>query len=143
VAESFLLDSSAFIALTDREPGVERVRKVLKAAKRGEVALFACFVSLTEIQYIKTYDDGAEKARRIMTSILKFPIQWIHSDAILCAQAAEFKAAHTISFADAFVAAAALRVGAVLIHKDPQFNALAAQVRQERLPFKTAVPGTS
>jgi hypothetical protein len=47
-----------------------------------------------------------------MTGILKFPIQWIHSDAVLCAQAAEFKAAHSISFADAFVAAAALRVSA-------------------------------
>ena len=68
---------------------------------RGEYGI----VSLTEVQYIKTYDDGVEKARRIMNAIQRFPISWIHSDAALCASAAELKAAHTISFADAFVAA--------------------------------------
>jgi predicted nucleic acid-binding protein len=138
VADPFLLDTSAFITLTDREPGVERVRELLKAAKRGELTLYACFVSLTEVQYVKTYDVGAEKARRILGDIRKFPILWIHSDDTLCAGAADLKASHTIAFADAFVAAAALRVNAVLVHKDPQFAALAGQLKQEMLPPKTS-----
>ena len=60
VADTFLLDSSAFIALTDKEPGAERIRNLLKAARRREVDLHACFVSLTEVRYILTYDRGAE-----------------------------------------------------------------------------------
>ena len=107
------------------------------------MAVYACFVSLTEVQYIKTYDDGAEKAHRIMNAIRKFPISWIHSDAALCASAAELKAAHTISFADAFVAAAALRKEGVLLHKDPQFKVLAGILKHEMLPPKGAAAHTS
>jgi PIN domain nuclease of toxin-antitoxin system len=33
--DAFLLDTSAFLTLTDREPGVDRVRELLRAAKRG------------------------------------------------------------------------------------------------------------
>ena len=143
MAEAFLFDTSAFITLTDREPGVDRVRELLKAARRAELTLYACFVSLTEVQYIKTYDDGAEKALRIMNAIRKFPVSWIHSDAALCASAAELKAAHTISFADAFVAAAALRVGGVLLHKDPQFKALTGILKHEMLPPKLAAAPAS
>ena len=138
MADSFLLDTSAFIALTDREPGMERVRQLLKSAKRNELILRACFVSLTEIQYIKTYDAGAEKALRIIAAVRTFPLAWIHSDIALCARAAELKANHIISFADAFIAAAALQTNSVLVHKDPQFAALAPLLLQEVLPLKTA-----
>ena len=37
--EALVLDTSAFLTLTDREPGAERVRELLKAAKRGEIQL--------------------------------------------------------------------------------------------------------
>ena len=47
------------------------------------------------------------------------PIQWLHSDAALCHEAARLKAAHKISFADAFVAATATRFDGTLVHKDP------------------------
>lgn len=137
MADRFLLDSSAFITLTDREPGVERVRELLKAAKRGEIELFSTFVSLTELQYIKTYDNGAAWANRMMNAVRKFPVHWVHSDVTLCAAAADLKATYTISFADSFVAAAAVRLDAVLVHKDPQFAPL-AHLAQEMLPPKTA-----
>lgn len=140
VADPFLLDTSAFITLTDREQGVQRIRELLQGAKRGELILYACFVSLTEVQYIKTYDAGSNKARRIMREIRKFPILWMHSDDDLCVRAADLKANHSISFADAFVAAAALRVNAVLVHKDPQFAALAGELKQEMLPPKSPAP---
>lgn len=72
MAELFLLDTSAFLTLTDREPGVDRVRHLLRAAKRGEVRLYGCFVSLVEAQYILTYDLGLDRARRIVSAIRKF-----------------------------------------------------------------------
>jgi hypothetical protein len=48
VADTFLLDTSAFLAPTDKEAGAERVRDLLRAARRGELDLHASFVSLTE-----------------------------------------------------------------------------------------------
>ena len=80
-------------------------RDLLKAAKRGEVQLHACFVTLAEAQYILTYDLGADRARRLVAAIKKFPIRWLHSDDALCASAADVKAQHKLSLADAFIAA--------------------------------------
>ena len=53
------------------------------------------------------------------------------SDALL-EQVAVLKAWHRLSVADAWIAAAAQREGAVLLHKDPEFRAL-DQVLQEWL----------
>lgn len=65
-----------------------------------------------------------------------FLIHWLHSDEALCAAAAEIKAQHKVSLADAFIAAAARRLGAVLVHKDPELSALSNLVQQEMLPPK-------
>lgn len=51
-------------------------------------------------------------------------------------RAAELKARHPLSLADAWIAACALERGAVLMHKDPEFNAVG--VEQEVLPLKQA-----
>jgi len=136
VADPVLLDTSAFMALTDREPGFERVQGLLKAARRGETELHASFVTLTEIRYILTYDRGAEKAARISAAVRKFPVRWHHSDDDLCNAAAALKAAHKVSFADAFVAATAQRLNATLVHKDPELDALGGVVKLEQLPLK-------
>ncbi len=136
VGKSYLLDTSAFIALTDKEEGFEQVQHLLKEARRGEVELHAPFVTLTEVQYILTYDRGEEKAAQISDAIRKFPVAWHHSDDSLCAEAAKLKAAHKLSLADSFVAATAKRLGATLVHKDPEFNALDGVVEQQMLPLK-------
>ncbi|MEY2427195.1 MAG: hypothetical protein QOJ40_80 [Verrucomicrobiota bacterium] len=142
VADSFLLDTSAFITLADKEPGFDRVQSLLKAAKRGEVDLHASFVTLTEVRYILTYDRGEEKAARISAAIRKFPVQWHHSDDALCEEAAKLKAAHKVSFADAFVAATAKRLDATLVHKDPELDALKGVIKLHPLPPKTG-PSTA
>lgn len=137
MAETFLLDTSAFITLTDKEGGFERVQSLLKAARRGEVALHASFVTLTEVRYILTYDRGEEKASRISDAIRKFPVTWHHSDDALCVAAAKLKAAHKVSFADAFVAATAQRLNATLVHKDPEFDVFKGVLKLQTLPLKT------
>ena len=51
--------------------------------------------------------------------------------------AGRFKAHQRLAFADCLVAAFAAEAGAVLVHKDPQYDALSA-VPQERLPDRDA-----
>jgi len=60
------------------------------------------------------------------------PITWVPCTDALLEQAAAIKACHALSLADAWIAAAAQREGAVLVHKDPEFRAL-DQVPQEWL----------
>lgn len=143
MAESFLLDTSALLTLVNAEPGIERVRELLLQAKVGEALLHASFVSLTEVQYIKTYDEGQAAAERIVGDLKSFPIAWLHSDDRLCAKAAEWKANHKISLGDSFIVASTQRAKAVLVHKDPEFLRLPPGVRQEVLPLKSPLLQTS
>jgi predicted nucleic acid-binding protein len=46
------------------------------------------------------------------------------------------KAAHKVSFADAFVAATAQRFNATLVHRDPDFDALKGVIKLYPLPPK-------
>jgi predicted nucleic acid-binding protein len=50
--------------------------------------------------------------------------------------AGRWKARHSISLADTLIASFAKRHGAVLIHKDPAYEALRDEVRLEALPYK-------
>ncbi len=57
--------------------------------------------------------------------------------------AARLKAVHRVSFADALIAAYAARMGAVLVHKDPEYEVMAGEVTLEALPYKHASGGRS
>ena len=102
----------------------------------------APFASLTEVEYITAQEEGAEAARQRLADLNAMSIQWLHSDAALCHEAARLKAAHKMSFADAFVAATARRFDATLVHKDPQFDPLAGEVKQHMLPPKSGASGS-
>jgi predicted nucleic acid-binding protein len=70
-------------------------------------------------------------------------VKWHHTDDALCSEAAKLKAAHKVSFADAFVAATALRLNATLVHKDAEFGALQGVIKLHTLPPKTGTSAKS
>ena len=91
-----LLDTSALLTLRDDEPGAERVEQALE-----------------------------QPAGRLPMSKLKaLPLRWVEASEPLLEQAASLKARHSLSVADAWIAAAAQQVGATLLHKDPEFRAI-------------------
>jgi predicted nucleic acid-binding protein len=59
----------------------------------------------------------------------------LHESPALLERAAAIKAQFPVSLADAWIAAAALELDAVLVHKDPEFEQVAG-LRQEQLPYK-------
>jgi predicted nucleic acid-binding protein len=136
MADRFFLDSSALIAFLQAELGAPRVLDLLEQATRRQTEIFASFVSLAEVQYITFYDFGFEAARKAVRDMRRLNVAWQHSDDDLCAAAADIKATHRLSFADSFVVASALRFDALLVHKDPEFAAVPAPLRQEMLPRK-------
>ena len=135
-----MLDTSAWFALAESELGADEVEAHVAAAWLGLVSLHASFVSLAELQYIRTNEQGADSAQKLIAWVKQQPVHWLHSDEALCDEAAKFKAAHKVSFADAFVAATAQRLNATLVHKDPEFAALNGVIKLHPLPPKTGAP---
>jgi ribonuclease VapC len=78
--------------------------------------------------------EGEAKARQSFANLQNLPIDWINQSAALLVSAAEIKAQHKLSAMDAWVAASALQMGAILVHKDPEFSTL--KMAQEVLPLK-------
>lgn len=138
MAEVFVLDTSAWIALDERESGAVEVEALLADAWLGRVEAHASFATLTELEYIRTQERDAAQAAELLAFAKAQPVHWHHSDDALCSEAAKLKADHKLSFADAFVAATAKRLDAVLVHKDPEFSSVGGAVKQRMLPPKRA-----
>ena len=136
MAERFVLDTSAWIALDEREFGAGEVEALLADAWLGQIEVHASFATLTELEYIRTQERDAQQAAELLAFAKSQQVHWHHSDDALCSEAAKLKAAHKVSFADAFVAATAQRLDAVLVHKDPEFDALQGVIKLHPLPLK-------
>ncbi len=74
----------------------------------------------------------AEADRRYAMLKRAADVEWEMDEPVLLT-AARLKAQHPLSFADALIAAYALRRDATLVHKDPEYAALAGKVRLEVL----------
>jgi ribonuclease VapC len=130
----WLLDTSALLTLRDDEPGADRVAALLAQVQEGRAVCYGCFMSLMEVFYRVWKDEGETAGRLAHEQCLSLPVEWIHESTELLEAAAEIKAKHSLSLADAWIAAAARLAGATLVHKDPEFAAL--KLAQEALPFK-------
>ena len=121
MASLYLLDTSALLTLRDDEPGADRVEALLENSQ----CCYACFLSRMEVLY-RVWKDEGERAGRLAYEQLKaLPLNWIEASEPLLEQAASIKARFSLSLADAWIAAAALQVGATLLHKDLEFRAIA------------------
>jgi len=132
----YLLDSSAFFALFAGEEGAETVRNLLKKAKKRDIMIFVSFVSYTEIYYVTYQREGKEQAQRQVAMMDRLSITRVDSSQELGLIAGRLKATHRISFADAWIAATAIMLGAILVHKDPEFDELEDKIEMLKLPYK-------
>ena len=128
----FLLDTSALFALIEDELGADRVEAILRS---GEALIPAA--AALEVYYVTRQERGEDEADRRLALVRQLPARWLDqlTDPVLVA-AGRLKAAHRISLADAMIAGFALNSAATLVHKDPECEAIAPDVQQERLPYK-------
>ncbi len=130
----YVLDTSALLTLRDDEPGADRVAEVLQLSASGKAHCYGCFISLMEVLYRVWRDEDEAAGRLAYQQCLALPMEWLRDNDALLLRAAELKALHPLSLADAWIAACALEHRAVLLHKDPEFHAL--PLEQESLPLK-------
>ena len=117
---AFCLDTSAIITLRDDEPGAERVATLLK----GPETCLACFITRMEVLDRVWKDEGERSGCLAYEQLQSLPIQWVNQTEPLLLEASRIKASHSLSVADAWIAATAILGRATLLHKDPEFEAM-------------------
>lgn len=128
----FVLDTSAILTLIEDESGADRVQEVIQE----EQALIP-WMALLETHYISAQERGKAEADRRYALLKQLPCEllWENNEPTLLT-AASFKALHRLSLADSVIASLAKGWGAVLLHKDPEFEPLSNHLELEALPYK-------
>ena len=130
--DTYLLDTSAILALMEDELGADRVEQVLRQSD-----VIIPFPVLLETYYVSLQEQSEAVADERYALLRHLSVKEIWSvDEPTLLIAARLKARFRVSFADALIAAFALRSDAILVHKDPEFEVLTDHVRQELLPYK-------
>lgn len=132
---SWVLDTSALFALKEEEEGAGTVEKILRMGGRSG-RVFISFMTLMEFYYLILRTHKREHADKSLLMLKQLPLRVVESDETLTLSAAHIKASTRLSVADAWIAATALSLGAILVHKDPEYEPLKNKIQQQILPYK-------
>lgn len=136
--EIFILDTSAILTYIEDEEGAEYVENLLVTAEKGDVVIYVCFISLTEVFYITMQEKDESEASSRIRLIQSLAVRIEESSESLNLGAGRIKATNSISLADAYIAGLCQELGGALVHKDPEFEKLSSLIRDYRLPYKTS-----
>jgi predicted nucleic acid-binding protein len=124
-----VLDASALTAYFEREPGYEKVQKLLTEAALSDRKLFISAVNWGEVYYVTHRTHGASQANQVAQVIETFPIELVDVDIDIAKQAALFKVSHKLPYADCFAAALAKIHKATLVTTDKDFTLLEGEIK--------------
>ena len=121
----YLFDAWAIMAyFQNEEPAAEQVSQWLEAASQKKAEAYISIINVGEVYYRVGKVLGAQAAEGILNDLVSLPIQVIPAENELVLSAARWKMRHAISYADAFAAATAEKLNAVLVTGDPELIAL-------------------
>jgi predicted nucleic acid-binding protein len=134
VKRPVVLDAWAILALLQgEEPAAARVRQLLEEASQGRRELFISIINLGQIVYRIGKAKGEKQAYETLEQIRRLPLDVIPATDEAVFNAVRFKIHHAISYADAFAAATAESLDAVLVTGDPELIALRDRLQLEEL----------
>jgi predicted nucleic acid-binding protein len=128
-AARVVLDSFALLAFLRGEAGEDKVAALLERAGVRDEPVHMTEVNYAEVKYIVVRKDGAERWEEIAAELPALPIEFHPATRALSDLAADFKARHKLSLADAFAAALAKERKAELVTGDPEFRALEKDIK--------------
>ena len=124
-----VLDASALMAYFEKEPGYEKVQKLLTEAALGDRNLLLSTVNWGEVYYVTHRTHGVSQANQVAQIIDTFPVELVDVDVEIAKQAALFKVSHKLPYADCFAAALAKVRKATLITGDRDFKPLEDDIK--------------
>ncbi len=114
------------------EKGADEVESILTTKD-----IIIPFIVLMEVYYISFREKGDYIASERYAFLKSLEAEFIWQiDEPTLLMAGKFKALYRISLADAVIASIAKRNGAILVHKDPEYEALKKEIEQIILPYK-------
>jgi len=128
-----VVDSWAILAfLRAEEPGAGAVRRYLRRAQSGNLRLLLNVVNLGEVFYRLLQLTSQAQADERLDQVKALPIDIVPARESLVLEAARIKAAHPLSYADAFAVATGRLEKAPVITGDPEILSLPATVVRVR-----------
>lgn len=125
MTERYLFDAWAMMAyFQNEEPAAAQVTQWLEAALQKKAEAYISIINVGEIYYRVGKTLGAQEAEAILDDLDSLPLQVIPAENDLVLSAARWKMRYPISYADAFAAAAAEKLNAILVTGDPELIAL-------------------
>jgi ribonuclease VapC len=124
-----VLDSFALLAFLRGEAGDGHVAALLEKAGARDTPLQMTEVNYAEVKYIVMRKDGADRWEQIARELPTLPIEFHPATRPLADLAAEVKAGHKLSLADAFAVALAKQRQAELVTGDPEFKSVEGEIK--------------
>jgi ribonuclease VapC len=132
--QRIVLDAWAVLAILQREePAASQVMQLMQEAGRGNVELYISMINLGEVYYCIGRAKGEIEAQATLKEIRRLPLIVVPATEAAVLAAARFKMRYRMSYADAFAAATAERLDAVLASGDPEFEQLAGYIQIQKL----------
>lgn len=123
-----VLDSFALLAYLKMEGKYRKVKDLLAS----DEVLFMNDINVGEAFYVLAKERGVEKAEYFVNTVLpNLPIEVVPNALQDVLEAARIKATHSISYADCFVVATALKKNAAIVTGDPEFKKVQKTVEIE------------
>ena len=123
-----VLDSFALLYYLKMEGKYKKVKDLLAS----DEDLFMNDINVGEAFYVLAKERGVEKAEYFVNTVLpNLPIKVVPNTLQDVLEAARIKATHSISYADCFAVATALKKDAAIVTGDPEFKKVQKTVEIE------------
>jgi ribonuclease VapC len=118
----FIFDSYTLLKFFQKEKGYEKIVHLIEEIKKAGATKYINAINLGEIIYSTKREFGDQKKIEVLANIerLNFTILPVSNNLIF--QAAEYKAQYSISYADCFALASAIKYRAIIVTGDPEFK---------------------
>jgi ribonuclease VapC len=135
--EKIVLDAWAVLALIfAEEPAAKTVRDVFVKKDISRSSIHMSWVNLGEVYYTIKRKKGSDAADTVLEDIQLLPITLHEPSKTDILSAANMKASHKLSYADAFAVALAQKIHGTLFTGDPEIILLGETVKLQPL-FRT------
>jgi uncharacterized protein with PIN domain len=121
---TYVLDTSALLALLQDKPGAAKVQDCLKEAMRGRASVSMSAVNYGEAFAVLQRTHGRDRAHSVLAALYPLPIMIEDATRQRAMSAADVRVRYKLYYADGFAAALAVEKKATLATSDSDFRRL-------------------
>lgn len=129
---SYVLDTSAILALWNDEEGADSVEHILRSSS----TIYVSFMSFMEGRYRLWKNVGKHESDEFSRYLELLPIKRVDINDLIFEKSIEIKATNNLSVCDSWIIATAIATNSILVHKDPEFEQVKRKIKLKNLPYK-------